>query len=151
MPVEIVPASRAHVGRIARRMRMVDRVECLAKGRLPACALRYSLVSSAFAMTALVDGSPHAMFGLTPYSIADGIGRPWFLGSSEVYRHPREMLVKGGMVLEIMQDRFPRLENVISADNVQGIRMLLRWGFTLGEEGEDIGGVRFLPFWKGSA
>lgn len=149
MAVEIVNASRAHVGRIARRMRPMDKIECLAKGRSPACALRYSLASSTFALTALVDGSPHAMFGLTPYSVSSSIGRPWFLGTEEVYRHPREMIVKGDMIVELMQDRFRRLENVICAANDQAIRLLRRWGFSIGEEAEVVGGVAFLPFWKG--
>jgi hypothetical protein len=149
MAVQIVDAKRAHIGRIARRMRAMDRLECAAKGRTPACALRYSLASSSFAMTALVDGSPHAMFGLTPYSLASGVGRPWFLGTDEVYRHPRDMVRTGEMLVEIMQDSFRRLENVIAAANDQGIRLLKRWGFTIGEETQVIGGVRFLPFWRG--
>jgi hypothetical protein len=54
--IEIVNASRAHVGRIARRMRPIDRLECEAKGRSPAHALRYSLVSSTFALSVLIAG-----------------------------------------------------------------------------------------------
>lgn len=150
MPVEIVPASRAHIGRIARRMRAHDREECEARGRSPACALRYSLASSQFALTALVDGSPHAMFGVTPYSLVNGIGRPWFLGSDEVYRHPREMIERGDMIVEIMQDSFPRLENVVSAGNHRAIRLLRRWGFSVGGVGHEVGGVSFLPFWRES-
>lgn len=146
--IETVPASRAHIGRIARRMRAADVEECTAKNRSPASALRYSLSSSQFALTVLVDGSPHAMFGVTPYSLTEGVGRPWFLGSDEVYRHPRDMIVRGGMVVEIMQDSFRRLENVVSASNLPAIRMLRRWGFEVGMEAHEIGGVAFLPFWR---
>lgn len=131
-------------------MRAIDRMECEAKGRTPAEALRYSLASSSFALTAMVDGSPHAMFGLTPYSVAESVGRPWFLGTDEVYRHGRELIVTGEMVVELMQDRFRRLENVIAAANVQGIRLLRRWGFVIGEEPQMVGGVTFLPFWRGA-
>jgi hypothetical protein len=146
--IEIVSASRAHIGRIARRMRALDVEECAAKGRTPAEALRYSLTSSSFALTVMIDGSPHAMFGLTPYSLASGVGRPWFLGSEDVYHHGREMIRRGEMVVEIMQDSFPRLENVVSENNLPAIRMLRRWGFTIGEEAQVIGGTRFLPFWR---
>jgi len=147
--VEIVPASRAHIGRIARRMREIDRLECAAKGRPdPACALRYSLVSASFALVARIDGSPHAMFGVTPFNLCEGVGRPWFLGSDEVYRHPREMITLGRDLVEIMLDSFPRLENVIAACNDRGIRMLRHWGFRLGEEVQVFGGVDFLPFWR---
>lgn len=148
--IEFVPASRAHVGRIARRMRSIDRLECEAKGKEPRFALRYSMASSTFALTALLDGSPHAMFGVTPYSLVEGLGRPWFLGSDEVYRHPREMMARGLDVVEIMQDSFRRLENVISADNDRGIRMLRYWGFEVGTEVEVYGGTDFLPFRRGA-
>lgn len=147
--VSIVPASRGHVGRIARRMRAADVEECAAKRRTPACALRISLASSSFALTALVDGSPHAMFGVTPYSLADGVGRPWFLGTDEVYRHPRQMIETGDAIVEIMQDSFRRLENVVSASNDRAIRLLRRWGFSVGGEAQLIGGVSFIPFWRG--
>ena len=146
--VQIVGASRAHVGRIARRMRAADLEECRAKGREPAPALRYSLASSQFALTVLIDGTPHAMFGVTPYSLAESIGRPWFLGSDEVYRHPREMISQGSFIVGCMQDSFRRLENVVSAGNLPAIRMLRRWGFEVGTEAHDIGGVAFLHFWR---
>lgn len=146
--IEFVPASRAHVGRIASRMRAIDQMECRAKGRSPAAALRYSLVSSTFALTVLVDGSPHSMFGVTPWSLVEGAGRPWFLGTDEVYRHPREMIRRGGDVVEIMQDSFRRLENVIAAVNERGIRMLRHWGFEIGSAAQVHGGLEFLPFWR---
>lgn len=130
-------------------MRAIDRLECEAKGRAPAHALRYSLASSSFALTVLIDGSPHAMFGVTAYSLAEGVGRPWFLGSDEVYRHPREMMRRGGDVVEFMQDSFRRLENVIAAANDRGIRMLRFWGFEVGEKVQVFGGTDFLPFWRG--
>lgn len=148
MPVELVPASLAHVGRIARRMRAIDQLECTAKGRDPAFALRYSLASSSFALTALVDRSPHAMFGVTPFSLAEGVGRPWFLGTEAVFDHPREMLQTGRKVVGLMLASFPRLENVIACANDQGLRMLRRWDFEIGEEVQMFGGVGFLPFWK---
>jgi hypothetical protein len=129
-------------------MRAADRRECAAFGRTPHQALHYSLNSSSFALTAFVDNVPHAMFGLVPFSIANGIGRPWFLGTDEVYRHPREMISQGSFLVELMLDSFPRLENVVALDNVRAIRLLRAWDFVIGVDEQLIGGVRFLPFWR---
>lgn len=146
--VRFVPASRAHVGRLARRMRAIDQLECRAKGRDPAHALRYSLASSQFAVTAMLDGSPHAMFGVTPYSLSDSVGRPWFLGSDEVFRHGRLMLEHGNRVVSLMHGSFRRLENVIATRNARGIRLLRRWGFEIGNDTQLFGGVEFVSFWR---
>jgi len=146
--IRIVPASPAHIGRIANRMREADRLETGAKGRSPKSALRLSLRSSTWACTALVDGDPHAMFGVAAISLIEDRGRPWFLGSDLVYQHPREMIRRGLEVVDLMHASFRKLENVVSVDNIRAIRLLRRWGFTVGEEEIMVGGVTFLPFWK---
>lgn len=149
--VRIIPASPAHVGRVANRMRDIDRLETGAKGRSPKAAVRLSLKSSTWACTVLLDGEPVAMFGVVPVSLVEDRARPWFLGSDAVYRHGRDMLTIGERVLARMLGDFRRLENVVSSGNVRAIRLLRRWGFTV--EGEEImvGGVPFVAFWKEAA
>jgi ribosomal protein S18 acetylase RimI-like enzyme len=95
--------------------------------------------------TAKVDGIPHAMFGLIVTSILGGEGTPWFLGSDETYRHPREMLVMGRRLMARWLDS--RLSNVVAQQNHRAIRMLRAWGFTVGGHEKMIGGVAFLDFW----
>lgn len=130
-------------------MREADRIECAAKGRGPRDALVLSLASSDFALTALVDDSPHAMFGVGPLNLADSVGVPWFLGTDEVFRHPRELLRYGPRVVAAMHDRFRRLENVVSADNARALSLLAKLGFQVEGEAGLIGGVPFVRFWRG--
>lgn len=146
--VRIIPASPAHVGRVANRMREIDRLETGAKGRSPKAAVRLSLRSSTWACTVLLDGEPVAMFGVVAASLIEDKGRPWFLGSDDVYRHGRDMLLYGERTIAKMHGDFRRLENVVSSGNVRAIRLLRRWGFVV--EGEEImvGGVPFVSFWR---
>lgn len=146
--LRIVGASAAHVGRVAHRLRAMDREEIVAKGRDIKSALRLSLASSSWACTATLDGVPHAMFGVCALSLVEDRGRPWFLGSDEVYRHGREMLLYGLHFVDKMHESFRRLENVVSRDNVQAIRLLKRWGFTVDDDVTIAGGVPFVSFWR---
>lgn len=146
--ISFVAASGGHVGRVAHRLRDVDRRECEAKGRSAKTSLRLALRASEWAVTALVDGVPHAMFGIAPLSLIEDSGRPWFLGSDEVYQQGREMLVRGLDTVAFMHRSFARLENVVSADNVRAIRLLRRWGFTVEGEVQMVGNVPFVRFWK---
>lgn len=146
--IQLVPASPAHVGRLAHRMREIDRIEVGAKGRSPKSALRLSLRLSTWALTAMVDGEPHAMFGVAAASLIEDRGRPWFLGSDLVYANGRAMLRIGAETVEHMHRSFRRLENVVSCDNARAIRLLRRWGFTVGEEVIMVGNVPFVGFWS---
>jgi hypothetical protein len=132
--ITILPASPAHIGSIATRMRAADRVECTALGHSPKQALRAGLASSSLAWTALVDGRAEAMFGLVVTSALGGEGRPWMLGSDAIYVHPRAMLRRGPRFLAAMFHSTSRLSNLVSADNARAIRLLRRWGFTLDTE-----------------
>lgn len=147
--IQLVTASPAHVGRIATRMRDMDRRECAAFGRSPKDALRLGLRSSVFALTALVDGSPHAMMGVSPISVMEDKGRPWMLGTDEVMRHGRELVTMGPAIIDSLHRYFASLENLVSVENRKAIRLLAHWGFTVGGDVRTVGGVDFVPFKKG--
>ncbi len=144
--VELVPASPAHVGPIASRMREADVLESAALGYSPKQALRVGIRGSLMAFTAKVDGRPEAMMGLAPVSLIEGIGRPWMLGSDLIYRHGRELLAFGPKMVGMMRESTPRLENIVAASNGRAIRLLRRWGFAIADHPEMIGGVQFLRF-----
>ncbi|MGL5735543.1 MAG: hypothetical protein ACRCYS_11810 [Beijerinckiaceae bacterium] len=129
-------------------MRDEDARECRAFGHSPKEALRLGLRSSTFALTALVDGSPHAMMGVAPFSVMENIGRPWMLGTDEVMRHSRELLTMGPMMIGELHRSFARLENLVSTKNSKAIRLLRRWGFDIGQDVQTIGGVDFVEFRK---
>lgn len=141
-----MPARLVHVGPIAVRMREADRRECVAMGRNPRQALREGLQSSTICFTALVDARPEAMFGLVVYSALGGAGIPWMLGTDAIYDHPRQMLATGPRLLSLMLDSTPSLENVVAVENERAIRMLRRWGFSIGENLQVFGGVDFVTF-----
>ena len=149
--VRLVPAEAKHIGRIARLMREIDTVECTAMGKSPKQALRQALGTSHKAWTALVDDKPEAMFGVVTESLLGATAVPWFLGTDEVYRHGRELLMWGPAMIGRLCDSSTRLHNLVSARNSQAIRLLRRWGFTVTEEEIAVRGVPFRYFERASA
>ncbi|CAB4120767.1 hypothetical protein UFOVP5_4 [uncultured Caudovirales phage] len=144
--IELVPASPAHVGVIANRMREADVIECRAMGRSPKDALRLGIKTSAEAWTAKVDGRPEAMFGLVITSALGGTATPWMLGTDAIYRHPREMICHGEKVLRRWLDSYPLLGNYVSVDNSRAIRLLRRWGCKIGWNVIMLGDTGFVSF-----
>ncbi len=127
--MQLVPAEAAHIADLAGRLRAIDRAECAAMGRTGAQALRHGLLASARAWTALIDGEPHAMFGVVVESAATGDAIPWFLGSDKVARHGRLLIRLGPVILARMHRHGRALRNFVSCDNRQAIRLLELWGF----------------------
>lgn len=117
-------------------------------GRTPKQALRLGIMLSEQCWTALVDGQPEAMFGVVVESALTGEATVWFLGTNEVYRHGRELLMWGPGIISRLCDSRRRLGNLVSRRNRPAIRLLKRWGFTVGEEEAIVRGVPFLPFEK---
>lgn len=144
--MSLVPAQWTHINRIAANMRAIDAQECRAMGREPKQALRAAFMTSEKAWTALVDGVPHAMFGVVVESLLDRIGTPWFLGTDEVYRHARELIMWGPGILSRMSDSSKRLANLVSSGNDQAIRLLRKWGFTVTDNEVIVRGVAFRQF-----
>lgn len=129
--VTLLPASPAHVGTIATRMRDIDRLECAVFGRAPKQAVRLALMSSARAWTVKVDGRAEAMFGVTAVSALEGIGSPWLLMTDVAARQARALVVLGRRYTGEMKRMFPRLENMVHADNATAIRWLSRLGYAI--------------------
>ncbi|MEN2791561.1 hypothetical protein ABC974_18140 [Sphingomonas oligophenolica] len=144
-----MPASPAHVGRIASRMRADDVIECAAMGHRPKQALRDGLTASSLCFTALVDGRPEAMFGLVVTNALAGEGTPWMLGTEAIYRHPRAMLRWGPRFVAAMLDSTPVLSNLVSVDNVRAIRFLRRLGFSIGKDRIMFASTEFVTFSRG--
>ncbi len=143
--IQIIPASPAHIGPLANRMREIDRLECSIYGRTPKQSLRLALKSSVIAWTAKVDGRVEAMFGASPISTLEGIGCPWMLMTDEATRHAKA-LVAGGLGYSVaLQALFPVLENNVHADNHTAIRWLSRLGYTIGPV-FDMGGYPMRKF-----
>jgi hypothetical protein len=144
--VEIVPSRLTHVGPIATRMREIDRIEAAAMGRSPKQALRLGIRCSYHCWTAMIEGRPEAMLGVTPISLLTGKGIPWLLGTDALFKEARALMTLGPPIIGAMLHVFPHLSNLVARENEKAIRLLRRWGFTVGEETVMIGGVVFIPF-----
>jgi hypothetical protein len=144
--IRLVPSHPGHVGTIAARMRTIDRQECAAFGHTPKRALRNGLMGSLWSVTAKVDGRAEAMFGLVVESAIDGTGTPWMLGTDEIYRHGRALLRIGPECVARCLDSSRDLSNLVSVANLRAVALLRRWGFTIGEDVQMIGGVAFVQF-----
>lgn len=140
------PASGAHIGTIARRMRDHDVRECAGFGHTPRQALRLALTTSSMAWTACVGDRAEAMFGLVVTSALGGEGAPWMLGTDEIYRHPRELIRWGPGIVGAMADSTARLSGLVGMGNARAVRLLRAWGFQVGMEVILSGGVEFVTF-----
>lgn len=149
--VRLVPANSRHIARIANRMRAIDRMECAAMGRTPKQALRSGVLYSEKAWTALVDDMPEAMFGVVLDSALTGEATPWMLGTDEVYRHGRELLMHGPAIVALLGDSRLTLSNLVSSANSRALRLLTRWGFTVEDQEIEVGGVQFRRFVREAA
>ncbi len=130
--IEIVPASPAHIGVIATRMRDIDALECWIAGHSPKAALRAGLRGSISVFTAKIDGRPEGMFGVTTTSFVNGEGAIWLLGTDVLAKHGKAMVRLGRIYTRSMLDHYSLLHNRVHADNDKAIRWLARLGFVIG-------------------
>lgn len=125
----------------------MDRIECEAMGRKPKDALRNSLKASLHALTAINEhGRPIAMLGVVSAGLMSGRGIPWLLGTNEVFRHGRDLMVAGRCTISWWLEIFPVLENLVASDNGKAIRLLRKWGAEVGGPSQTHRGVEFLTF-----
>ena len=143
--IDVVPASPAHVGTLAARMREIDRRECAAMGHSPKQALRLCLQFSTFVWTARLDGRPEAMFGADTVSVLDGIGSPWLLMTDTAAQQKKALVRMGRSVTALLQAEFAVLRNNVHADNTLAIEWLRRLGYEIGPS-FDMGGQEMRPF-----
>lgn len=144
--MRLVPAEPEHIPFIAANMREMDRIECGALGRSPVKALETSLRSSLWALTAIDEGEPHAMLGVSPFNMVEGVGVPWMLGTERIYARGRLLLRNAPPVLAAMRSTFPRLQNLVGAGNDRAKRFLRHVGFEISEDIVIVGGVDFQRF-----
>lgn len=146
--IEIVPARREHVERVAATMRADDRAEVLAwSGRDPASALSYSLQCSALSWTGLIDGTPAAMFGVGAPTLLAVEASPWFLAADSVEGLPPRLFARMSREWVRRMRVFPVLANWSDARNERSHRWLSWLGFEFGEARPlGVAGLPFRPF-----
>ena len=147
--IEVVPATLAHACEMASvGLREADRIEVLrACGELPEEVLASALRKSRYALTALVDDAPVAMFGVTPRGLMGGAhGVIWLLGTDEAEKHWLRFGKISRGAVEFFRTQFDVLENFVDAENTTSINWLRWLGFTLAPEPVPFG-VAQTPFY----
>lgn len=116
-------------------MRKADVAELAALNlRDPHYTLARSVEASALAWTALADGEPALIVGVTPLgSLMGDVGAPWMLGTDLVTKHQRAFMRYSPGYIEKMQSAFSHLLNFVHAENKAACRWLKHMGFTLRE------------------
>lgn len=144
--VRLCAASREDIAPLAASMRDADVREVGALGRSPEQALRSSLASSLWALTAFEGDVPIAMLGVSPHNMMEGIGTPWMLGSERIYDNARTLVQLVPDVVAEMRVTFPRLENYVARDNARAIAFLRHFGWQVDDEPIEMNGVEFVRF-----
>lgn len=116
---------------IAANLRPADRRELhAAYGEDVAGAMSGSVERSTICRVALLAGNPITIFGVNPSRDA-GVGHPWMVGTPEMEKYARHLLVDGKAFVDAAMYRFNVLFNYVHADNLKSIRWLKRLGFTI--------------------
>jgi hypothetical protein len=144
--VNLVAAEPEHIPFLAEHMREADRNECRACGRGPTEGLQSALGSSVWALTALLDGEPHAMMGVAPLNMIEGAGIPWMLGTERIYDSARLLVRHGPAIVGEMRKLFPTLTNMVAADNHRAKRFIRHFGWEINERQTIVGGVAMQRF-----
>lgn len=130
--VEIVATTPAHIIELAEKLRDADRAELMASGHPdPRHAIELSVSLSTHRATATVDGRVGAIFGVSPISMASGVGCPWMLGTDLVLTNRRALMRDSPAYIRAMLRVYPHLVNLVHAENAFAVRWLRHSGFNL--------------------
>lgn len=145
--IEIVPATHEAVDYIANRLREADIAE-LNASRIDASPYDIVLESvelSDWCNVVLIDGIPSIVFGVCPSAEKDS-GVPWLLGTDDMDKIKRHLLIGCSSFIEKMLSKYSFLYNIVHCDNAKAIRWLEWLGFHV--EKEFIGPLnQFHFFW----
>lgn len=146
--IEVVPATLAHAREMARvGLREADRIEVLrSHGKLPEEVLVAALRRSRYALTALVDDAPVAMFGVAPSGLISTTGVIWLLATDESEKHWMRFGKISRDAVEFFRTQFSVIENFVDAENETSINWLQWLGFTLDPDPAPFG-VAQMPFY----
>jgi hypothetical protein len=137
-----------HVMHVADRMREADKAEAWAACRwTPLFAADFSVRCSTVAITALLEGEPVGLFGVTPVDTLAGVGAPWAFATDRVMQLRREWLTDAPQWLMLLGDGYFLLRNHVDARNTLARHWLARVGFRIGPaEPYGVAGLPFHPF-----
>lgn len=150
MNATLVPAQPQHIAAIAARARPADIAELWAQARAtPAQCMVLGLSQARVVHTALLDGVPVAMFGVTPDG--PGEGTPWMVATTalDALTTQRALLRLSRPMVDAWMADFRLLFNTVDDRNTSAKRWLRWLGFTV-DAAEPLGcdGELFCPFYR---
>lgn len=149
--IEIVDYKPEHGAYVAAHMRHMDRKEIYYMSALdPASAVKVTTAHAVAAWTALVDGVPACIFGITRATRLSDIGVPWLMGTDVLDDHAMALAFRSRPYIERFKRAFPKMENHVLAENARVVRWLRWLGFDM-QEPAPYGcfGASFIRFGKG--
>jgi hypothetical protein len=148
MLVSFERVTEGHIAHVSDNLREGDRVELRAGGVASILnALQKSVNQSQYCSTALLDGTPCAIFGLVKTDILSGIGIPWLLGTDLIDKGRRHFIVETKRGVDEMLTICPTLINVVHVENKKTIRWLKSMGFKFGKPAPiGVRGEMFMQF-----
>lgn len=128
--VDIRDTAPGDAALLAAGLRAADRAELDAWGWPDHCnAIEVSVSSSEWSHTAWHNGRLICIVGLGRRD--DSTGVPWMLATDQIHRHQRALARASREYTAAMLMRYPRLLNMVHADNATSIAWLTRLGFEL--------------------
>lgn len=127
--ITIVPVEPWHVEHVAENMRDADKHEVLVLGGYtPRQALDVSVNSLGDHFTALFDGEPAAIFGVSRETLLSRVGIAWLLGTNRLRTDWRAFARASRPVVDALLRDYDALSNVLLVEN----RLCMRWLAWLG-------------------
>lgn len=111
--------------------RPADAREARRLGFTPGELLLRSVRDSAVSVTALADGEVQSIFGVSDAGLLGGVGIVWMVAHSFVECVPLAFLRHCRRFLRVFLEYYPRLENIVDAENSVTIGWLKHMGFTV--------------------
>lgn len=134
---------------ILEHLRSQDADEMRTLGIEPEAALRSSIRVSDWVAVGLCDEEPVCIFGVSPTSTLMGIGAPWMFSTTGLSRVRRPFVESCRRVVDLMLEDYPRLQNMVHADNTGALRWLRWLGFEISRGTLTHNGARFHLFRAG--
>lgn len=140
--------TREDIEVLVANMRPADMAELLATHDCdPREALQRAVDMSPHCWTMEVNGEVGFIGGFVPVSLLGGVGSPWLLGTTTLYRFPGAHTRIAARYRDIGLGLYSTLVNYVDARNTTSIRWLRRLGFQIADEATPYG-PRRVPFYR---
>lgn len=135
-PYCIVPASPRHIRPMAAKLRAAACITLQAFGYEPRRALHRIFLNSFYCRTALIDGKPVAMWGVTGTLLGD-VAYVWLVLSDDIASMPRSIVKEAKRELSAIMENYREIATTVLPDDAAAIRFAVYLGFHDNHEGGD--------------